>query len=336
MLLNSSDGGKILNRSNYFNYIEEKLNIVSERIKSRGKLNILDLNIHSESFYSHFLNKLFSWELTNQNTIRQNNEAIDLIDHRNKLVVQVSATSTKAKIDSALKKEIIQRYNTYTFKFISIAVDSKDLRSKMYLNPHSIKFCPNTDIIDKNAILSYIVNLDILKQKEIFDFIKEELGNETDIVKFDSNIAQIINILSKEEFNINAQSNINAFEIERKIQFNNLKITRRIIDNYIIYHSRVDKKYNEFDKLGINKSDSVLQLMQKQYIQLLIDKGSLSADEVFLYIIERIKNLVISSKNYIELPLDELDLCISILIVDAFVRCKIFENPEEYNYAITK
>jgi len=32
---------------------------------------------------------------------------------------------------------------------------------------------------------------------------------------------------------------------------------------------------------------------------------------------------------------NELELCINILIVDAFIRCKIFENPERYNYAIT-
>ena len=38
-----------MKRSEYFNYIEEKLNFLSYRIKSRGKINLLDLNIHSES-----------------------------------------------------------------------------------------------------------------------------------------------------------------------------------------------------------------------------------------------------------------------------------------------
>jgi hypothetical protein len=28
-------------------------------------------------------------------------------------------------------------------------------------------------------------------------------------------------------------------------------------------------------------------------------------------------------------------LCVNILVVDAFVRCKIFENPDSYNYAST-
>ena len=45
-----------MNRTTYFNYIEEKLNINAVRIEARGKLNILDLNQHSENFYNDFLN----------------------------------------------------------------------------------------------------------------------------------------------------------------------------------------------------------------------------------------------------------------------------------------
>lgn len=44
-----------MNRSQYFNYIEEKLNTLATRIESRGKLNILDFHLHSEDFYLHFL-----------------------------------------------------------------------------------------------------------------------------------------------------------------------------------------------------------------------------------------------------------------------------------------
>ena len=52
-------------------------------------------------------------------------------------------------------------------------------------------------------------------------------------------------------------------------------------------------------------------------------------------IIDNLIELIRNSKNYIEIPYDELDVCVSILVVDAFIRCKIFENPEGYNYVIT-
>ena len=46
-----------MNRTEYFNYIEEKLNILSYRIKNRGKINLLDLNIHSETFFADLIDE---------------------------------------------------------------------------------------------------------------------------------------------------------------------------------------------------------------------------------------------------------------------------------------
>ena len=77
--------------------------------------------MHSENFYLHFFNLLFGYKLENLNTFLQNVEAIDLIDHTNKIVIQVSATNTKQKVESTLEKEIIKTYSAYTFKFISIS-----------------------------------------------------------------------------------------------------------------------------------------------------------------------------------------------------------------------
>ena len=134
-----------MNRTEYFDYIEEKLNLLATRINARGKLNILNLNIQAETFYAYFIHELYGWKLNNENAFKQNIEAIDLIDDTNKIVIQVSATSTKEKIESALKKDIIKQYATYTFKFISIANDCDDLRKKTFANPHGINFNPSND-----------------------------------------------------------------------------------------------------------------------------------------------------------------------------------------------
>jgi hypothetical protein len=47
---------------------------------------------------------LFGWELQNLNVVQQNAAGIDLVDTTNKIIVQVSATATKQKIESALAK----------------------------------------------------------------------------------------------------------------------------------------------------------------------------------------------------------------------------------------
>ena len=320
-----------MNRSVYYNYIDERLNLLALRIIGRGKLNILDFHLHSENFYLHFFNKLYGWELENMNAIQQNVEAIDLIDHTNKIIFQVSATSTKAKVESSLSKGILSQYPGYRFKFISIAKDAADLRKLVFSNPHNLLFNPAQDIYDVNTILNFIIGLDIIKQKDLYNFIKLELGAEVDITKLDSNLAAIINILSKEDWSDMSQlSQINSFEIERKITFNNLLRAKFIIDDYKVHYGRVDSKYAQFDSFGKNKSNAVLSSIRKEYIQ---QKGVINDDDLFFEVIDKVVGKIRDSANYEEIPIDELELSVNILVVDAFIRCKIFENPENYDYA---
>ena len=324
-----------MNRTTYFNYIEEKLNINAVRIESRGKLNILDLNQHSENFYNDFLNKLYGWNLANLNELKQNVEAIDLVDEENRLIVQVSATATKGKLDNSFSKQIYKDYVGFTFKFVSISKDFKIKNYKIPNNIYNLKFDPDKDIIDKNRILKKILGLDIIHQEEIYKFIKKELGNEIDILKMDSNLATIINILAEEDLNhIDTKYEINDFEINKKIQFNNLNNVKDIINDYKIYHSKIDEKYMLFDKNGVNKSLTILQTIRNKYYEAC--KESNNECEIFLIVMDKVTNIILNSKNYKEIPYEELEFCVGIIVVDAFIRCKIFKNPEGYNYVIAR
>ncbi|CAA6806693.1 MAG: Unknown protein [uncultured Sulfurovum sp.] len=166
-----------MNRDLYYSYIDEKLHILAHRITTNGKLNMLHLHLHSENFYLHFFNLLYGYNLENLNDVSQNVEAIDLIDYQKKVMIQVSSTSTKQKIESALNKDKLKEYVGYEFKFISIAKDATDLRGKTYKNPNSIKFDPPKDIYDIRFFLNTISSLDIEKLKKIHDFIHQELGD---------------------------------------------------------------------------------------------------------------------------------------------------------------
>lgn len=325
-----------MNRTLYFDYIEEKLGTLAYRINLKGRLNILDLHIHSENFYAYFLNELYGWNLENLNPFKQNIEAVDLIDITNKLIVQVSATNTKQKVESSLKKDILKSYSDFTFKFVSISKDATDLRKITFSNPHGISFDPNVDIIDNKSILDFILSSDIDNQKVLYRLTKKELGKEVDIVKLDSNLAIIINILSKEDLRTSSNPTIDTFEIDRKISHNVIVVTKSIIDDHAKYHPRLDKKYTEFDTLGANKSLSVLQNINSIYIESCVKNKDKDSDFIFLEIIESVNKKVIESANFVDMPIDELELCANIIVVDAFIRCKIFKNPQDYNYAITR
>jgi hypothetical protein len=321
-----------MNRSAYFDYIEEKLNLLALRIQSKGKLNILDFHTHSENFYPYFLNELYGWNVSNMNFFKQNVAGIDLIDESRKIVLQVSSTNTKEKIESSLsKKEVGEKYcNDYTFKFVFIASDADKLRKETFKNPYNIAFNPKEDIIDKKSILNFILALDIDNQKNIFHFIQKELGNGVDFMKLDSNMATIINILAKENLTDVMSTNNLLFSIDDKITYNQLVKTKPIIMDYVVHHIQLDGKYREFDTLGLNKSRSVLQSIRKMYFEAKSETDN--TDKIFSLVIDKLIQKVRNSANFVQIPIEELDLCANIVAVDAFIRCKIFENPENYRF----
>lgn len=322
-----------MNRATYYNFIEERLITLCTRVELRGKINILDYHLHSENFYRDLFNKLYTWNLENLNSLVQNVEAIDLIDRTNNIIIQISATNTKAKIDSALSKPSLfsTNYAGFNFKFISIARNANNLRSQSYTPPTGINFIPATDIYDARSILQDIYNLDINTFEIIYKLIKSELGRETDALRLESNLSSVINILSKENLApVDLNANINSFEIDRKIDFNNLNTSKEIINDYKYSHHIVDKIYSEFDKSGCNKSISVLNTIKGEY-----NKHSLesSGDELFSLVISNISERILQSSNFEKIPQEEMEMCVGILVVDAFIRCKIFKNPNDYNYA---
>lgn len=322
-----------MNRTEYFNYIEEKLNILSYRIKNRGKINLLDLNIHSETFFAELMNYLLGYSLKNINPIKQNMEGIDLIDEKNRIIAQVSSTCTKQKIENSLNKAIFEKYACFKFIFIAVVGNADTLRTVTYKNPYKAMFSPADNIYDIKSLLNIALNLNIAKQRKLYEFIRDELGNNIDIVKMDSNLAVVINLLSQENLSDIVESpEINSFEITRKIEFNDLMPVKETIDDYKIFYSKLDEKYKEFDKQGVNKSFSVLSVIRNIYNKL---AGEISdPQELFYTIMDDVIELIKNSKNYIEIPYEELEICVSILVVDAFIRCKIFKNPEGYNYVI--
>jgi hypothetical protein len=55
-------------------------------------------------------------------------------------------------------------------------------------------------------------------------------------------------------------------------------------------------------------------------------------DDLFFTIIDNIQDKITQSQNFEQIPIEELELCVNIIVVDAFIRCKIFKNPNNYKY----
>lgn len=321
-----------MNRANYFNYIEEKLTWLQTRIKNRASINLLDLNIHSESFFAGLCNVIFNLKLVNVNYTTPNFEGIDLVDEANGIIVQVSSTLSKSKIEDSLKKVDCQKFGDYSFRFISIADKvGQEFRKGVFRNPGHLRFNASEDIWDVPFLLREISMMDVERLRDVYNFVVSELGEERDCRHVESNIARIINVLSAEKLNFDETDlNLNPFAIEDKIEFNELGDVRWLIEDYKVYYHVIEEKYRIFDELGTNVRFTVLQEIRKQYI--ILSSEYSSPRRVFWELIDRIADIVQKSDNYVELPFEELDAAVGILVVDAFLRCRIFRNPGGYRY----
>lgn len=319
-----------MKREQLYNYIEEKLSVLAFRVERRGKLNILDLHLHSENFYRDFFNLLFEWNLVNLNEVNQNIEAIDLIDREKKIVIQVSATNTKQKIDNAITKPSMAEYVGWSFKFISIARSAGNLKSLSFNNKHGLHFNPAEDIYDIDTILRKVLGLTTEKLQSIADFIKFELGNDVFVAALESDLARVILMLTKIDVSEFESIRIeNEFQIDEKIDYNSLSSSVDIIKEYNIWQTAVRRVYATFDAEGMNKSFFVLQKIRSFY---LAEKTSKQGDALFDAVRKDVKNEIINHADSNELSYESVDICTDVLVVDSFIRCKIFENPKGYNY----
>jgi hypothetical protein len=317
-----------MNRQIYFDEIESRLSWLATRIELRSSLNILNLNLHSEDFYIHFLNAVFGFELVNLNDVQQNVPGLDLVDNKKKLVVQVSSTATKQKIEASLAKNLT-RYAGYTFRFVSISKKVSGLKKLGIQNLSGLLYDPEKDTLDLSKILAHIKSQSIEKVKVIRDLVCRELKFEVDREKAESNLASIIEILADVDWKLprGFSPQTIPYDIEKKISFNKLSTAQVLINDYKAYYFKVDQIYSTFDQQGANKSLSVLNGLRTLYLE---QMDNSDADMIFNSIVRRAIEIVIDSKNYAPRPIEELQMSVEILTVDAFIRCKIFENPEGY------
>lgn len=320
-----------MEQQKYLNEIEERLSFLAMRIELRAGLNILDLNILAENFYAELLNIIFDLQLVNENIGQQNADGIDLVDHANKIVAQVSSTVSKAKIESSLSKDL-KKYAGYRFKFVSISKDANVLRKMTFANPHALEFCPSgEDIQDIKSLLRIILDSGLDKLRKTSEFLHQSIKMRDDPQRVESNLAKLIGTLCKinwNESNTKQQQSLTSipYDIEAKIKHNKIEKVREIINDYKVHYHRIDKIYSEFDLQGVNKSISVLNGIRTVYSAL---NNTKSSDDAFLDVINKVIDKVNFEINLQAIPEEELEMCIQILVVDAFIRCKIFENPEE-------
>lgn len=151
---------------------------LNQKIVSLGKINILSNHLYSENFFRDLLNIIYGYNLHNQNKVEKNAPGFDLIDDENQIIMQVSSTCTRQKIENTLEKEAIKekKKENYRMKFIFIGEQKDTIKTKNYVNPHKISFDASSDVILTDDLIKEFIDKNIDEQRDILELLDKELS----------------------------------------------------------------------------------------------------------------------------------------------------------------
>lgn len=307
--------------------ITSRLSYLSSEVRLNGSINLHDSNVLSEDVFKEILNIIYGLKLQNANLIKQNIKAIDLIDCSSKTIIQVSSDNSKIKVQTSLDKIELPKYEGYTFKFVCISKEVSHLKKYHFNVPEGISFNAETDCYDDKRILRDVLAKDIDTIRKLALYLEESILPATADERRPSVITYVINRLADEPLaEIAVNPDTKSFDLEPKIDFNSLKKWRDIISEYTVFSLLVDKIYRAYDEQGVNKSFAVLSSLHDLYLNL---ASELTGDALFDKLLESVYDIVNKDYEYNEsLTREELQVNIKIVLVDAFVKCKIFKKPE--------
>ncbi|GAB3349339.1 hypothetical protein GCM10027566_05450 [Arachidicoccus ginsenosidivorans] len=198
--------------------------------------------------------------------------------------------------------------------------------------------CPNHHI-ETNNPERYTVEVlrDIKRNHE--EAILRKLSGQHLITKNPSALNIVISCLGSSIFNDqNGQEPIKAPNPEDKIRYNNIKKFKPIIEEYKIYQGRLNKIYEEIEKQGSTRKEFVLRNIRDTYlIEKVkydnIDQIRANADNIIENVQAKLWHLLETSGNAnTHLPIETIQISLFVILVDAFMRCSILEEPKKYDY----
>lgn len=150
-------------------------------------------------------------------------------------------------------------------------------------------------------------------------------------------LSQAVSILADldlEDDDDDEQNNTLSFKIDKKIDHNHIVEYKDLIEEYKIYAGKIDSLYNELEKSGSFKKEKLLRMIRNLYLKTKGKhiKGATDAlkaiQENSDKIIKEIEDNLFEEVMKTDLNTNEdAIIAIPIVMVDAFMRCKILEKP---------
>lgn len=149
-----------------------------------------------------------------------------------------------------------------------------------------------------------------------------------------SMLKNTINAIASMDFDdLSIEEGLVPFDPKVKITHNSVRRHAALIHEYKVYHKKLNSLYDELESQGSLKKEKILKNIKLIYVKV---KGSyiLDSDNIINSIRENSDNIIDDVYNELYLKLEGSGLWdedvifgINLVLVDAFMRCKILEEP---------
>lgn len=184
---------------------------------------------------------------------------------------------------------------------------------------------------ETNDFEKYTVS-DLIKMKQ--EHISAAMGKK--IQTNPSMIRNTINAIAQLDFEENpGPEDLNSYNISLKLDYNSVKKYAPLIQEYKVYHHRINTLYDELELQGSLKKGKILNLIQGYYLKAkgkYVENSTATsmnlirehADDIISDIVNNLCDRLTGSGLYE----DDIIFGIDLVVVDAFMRCKILEEPK--------
>jgi hypothetical protein len=187
-----------------------------------------------------------------------------------------------------------------------------------------------------------VAGRDVTKVDKLNIVVDNSTRNIYEAVKtLSSTLATVVNALGKILPEADVFVEIDEFSIEHKKDHNNVKEYRDIMDEYGPLTGKLAVVYSECEAEGTAITFNTLSNIRLQYLRVrkefralypeltVIEVVRLHSDEIFERVEQRLLANVISSTN-ITAPIESVHLSLQVVMIDAFIKCKILEHPSNH------
>lgn len=168
-----------MNRARAVNRINELLSRFVAEVKAANASGLYDLNIHAENVVIPMLNRLYGLALVNANSKEKNFPAVDLIDEKNRVAFQVSATADSEKIKHTLREfirhKLYERFDLLNIYIISDKQKSYSGKGFEEIIDGEFRFDKDAHIIDYSDIAQKVSStLETGVIEDIYNLLERE------------------------------------------------------------------------------------------------------------------------------------------------------------------